>query len=147
MSEMLYKSISEIPLYNWVKVSAGELNYLLISLDTPLTDDDLQEAYEILFDDYLIKRGISKSYKKLLEVMRKKTLLECEYIITGDKFKLTEIELTEQILREEISKDKVDISVEKSLVFLSKWIGYRLDWKVITLSEYYIIMEEYGKAN
>ena len=147
MSEILYKSINDIPLYNWVKVSAGELNYLLISLDTPRTDDELQEAYEILFDDYLTKRGISKSYKKLLEVMRKKTLLECEYIITGDKFKLTEIELTEQILREEISKDKVDISVEKSLVFLSKWIGYRLDWKVITLSEYYIIMEEYGKAN
>lgn len=147
MSEKLYNSINEIPLFNWVQVSAGELKYLIKNPGDRPEQYDLQGAYEILFDDYLIKRGLSKSYKKLLELMKKKTLLECEYIITGETFKLTEIQLAEEILRSEMEKDKVDISVEKSLVFLSKWIGYRLDWKVITLSEYYLIMEEYGKAN
>jgi hypothetical protein len=147
MYEKHYKSISELPLYNWVKVSAGELKYLQKNIDENCSEEELQNAYEILFDDYLTKRGLSKSYKRLLDLMKKKTLLECEYIITGERFKLTEIELTEQMLRSEIGKDTVDISVEKSLVFLSKWIGYRLDWKVVTVSEYYIILEEYGKAN
>lgn len=147
MSEKLYNSINEIPLYNWVKITAGETKYLMKNMEYSPDEFDLQGAYEILFDDYLIKRGLSKSYKKLLDLMKKKTLLECEYIITGERFKLTEIELSEEMIRQEIGKDKIDISVEKSLVFLSKWIGYRLDWKVITVSEYYIIMEEYGKAN
>jgi hypothetical protein len=147
MLEKLYKSINEIPLYNWVQITAGELKYLMKNLDENPSEYDLQKGYDELFDDYLIKRGLSKSYKKLLELMKKKTLLECEYIITGEIFKLTEIQLAEETLRGEMAKDKIDISVEKSLVFLSKWIGYRLDWKVVTLSEYYLIMEEYGKAN
>ena len=147
MSEKLYKSISEIPLYNWVKVTAGEFKYLLVDINSEHTDQELQEAYEILFDDYLIKRGLTKSYKEILNVMKKKSILECEYILTGDEFKLTEIELNKQILKEKTEKNKYDISIEKSLIFLSKWIGYRLDWKVITLNEYHIIMEEYGKAN
>ena len=147
MYEKHYKSISELPLYNWVKISAGELKFLQKNIEENCSQEELQNAYEILFDDYLIKRGLSKSYKRLLDLMKKKTLLECEYIITGERFKLTEIELTEQMLRSEIGKDTVDISIEKSLVFLSKWIGYRLDWKVVTVSEYYIILEEYGKAN
>jgi hypothetical protein len=130
-----------------VKISTGELKFLQKNIDENCGEEELQNAYEILFDDYLTKRGLSKSYKRLLDLMKKKTLLECEYIITGERFKLTEIELTEQMLRSEIGKDTVDISIEKSLVFLSKWIGYRLDWKVVTVSEYYIILEEYGKAN
>lgn len=147
MSGNYYKSIEEIPLYNWVKINAGDLNFIKKNDDFKSTEQELSEAWDVLFDDFLIKRGLSKTYKKLLELMKKKTLLECEYIITGELFKLTEIEIVEQTLRSEYDKDKVDISVEKSLVFLSKWIGYRLDWKVVTLSEYYLIMEEYGKAN
>jgi hypothetical protein len=147
MSEKYYKLIEEIPLFNWVKINAGDLHFIKKEDDCIFTDQELSEAWDILFDDYLDKRGLGKQYKKLLDVMKKKTILQCEFIISGDLFKLTQIEVEEQNLRQLISKDQVDISVEKSLVFLSKWIGYRLDWKIITLTEYYIIMEEYGKAN
>ena len=147
MSEKYYKSIDEIPLFNWAKINAGELQYIKKKDNCDSTEEELSNAWDELFDDFLTKRGLGKSYKRLLEVMRKKTILECDFIITGDAFKLTQIEIEEENLKQLIGKDEVDISVEKSLVFLSKWIGYRLDWKVITLSEYYIILEEYGKAN
>lgn len=147
MSGKYYKLIEEIPLFNWVKINAGELHFIKKEDDCIFTETELSEAWDILFDDYLTKRGLSKSYKKLLDVMKKKMLLQCDFIITGDMFKLTQIEVEEQNLQQLVSKDNVDISVEKSLVFLSKWIGYRLDWKIITLTEYYIILEEYGKAN
>lgn len=147
MSEKYYKLIEEIPLFNWVKINAGNLHFIKKNDDCEFTEEELSEAWDILFDDYLEKRGLGKAYKKLLEVMKKKTILQCEYIISGDLFKLTEIEIEEEKLKQLISKDGTDMSVEKSLVFLSKWIGYRLDWKIITLTEYYIILEEYGKAN
>ena len=147
MSGKYYKLIEEIPLFNWVKINAGELHFIKKESDCIFTETELSEAWDILFDDYLTKRGLNKSYKKLLDVMKKKMLLQCDFIITGDMFKLTQIEVEEQKLQQLVSKDNVDISVEKSLVFLSKWIGYRLDWKIITLTEYYIILEEYGKAN
>jgi hypothetical protein len=130
-----------------VKVNAGEMNYLLINKDDSTNEEQLSDAWDVLFDDYLDKRGLSKSYKQLLKVMQKKAMLECDYIISGDLFKLTEIEIEEQNLKQLIGKDGVDMSVEKSLILLSKWIGYRLDWKIITLSEYYLILKEYGETN
>jgi coenzyme F420-reducing hydrogenase alpha subunit len=130
-----------------VKINAGELKYILKDIDSQHDEAELNEAWNTLFDDYIEKRGLSKQYKKLLEIMKQKAIYECEYIITGDAFKMTQIEVEEQKLKDIIGKETVDISVEKSLIYLSKWLGYRLDWKVITLSEYYLIMEEYGKAN
>jgi hypothetical protein len=147
MQEIFYESIEEIPLYNWAKINEGNLKFILLKIDTEVNELQLSEAWEKLYDDYIVKRGLSKHYQKLLTLMKQKTVLECDYIITGELFKLTEIEIQEEKLREMIQKDAVDISIEKTLIYLSKWIGYRLDWKVITLNEYYLILEEYGKAN
>ncbi|CAB4152152.1 hypothetical protein UFOVP597_54 [uncultured Caudovirales phage] len=147
MLEKYYRLIEEIPLFNWVKINEGKMIYILKDTDSEYTDTEIEEAWSDLFDDYLIKRGLGKSYKKLLEVMKKKMILECDYIISGDEFKKTQIEVEIQNLEMLTKKEVNDMSVEKSLIFLSKWIGYRLDWKIITLNEYYIILEEYGKAN
>lgn len=147
MSEKFYKSIEDISLYNWVKVNEGHLNYLQHNLDEGSDDEELNRAWDILFDNYLDERGLSKTYHKMLLIMKKKALHQCDYIITKDQFKLTEISIEEEKLRQLMQKDNVDISVQKTLIMLSKWIGYRLDWKVISLKEYYIIIEEYGKAN
>jgi hypothetical protein len=147
MLEMFYESIEEIPLYNWSKINDGDLKFILKNKDHVVNEEELSEAWEKLYDDYIVKRGLSKHYKKLLSLMQQKAVLECDYIITGELFKLTEIEIQEQKLNEIIQKDAIDISIEKTLIYLSKWIGYRLDWKIITLNEYYLILEEYGKAN
>jgi hypothetical protein len=147
MQKVFYELIEEIPLYNWAKINEGNLKFILLNIDTEVTELQLSEAWEKLYDDYIVKRGLSKHYKKLLSLMKQKVILQCDYIITGELFKLTELEIQEQKLNEMIQKDAIDISIEKTLIYLSKWIGYRLDWKIITLSEYYLIMEEYGKAN
>lgn len=147
MLEKYYRLIEEIPLFNWVKINEGKMIYILKDINSKYTESEIEEAWNDLFDDYLIKRGLGKSYKKLLEVLKKKMILECEYIISGDEFKLTQIEVEKQNLELLTRKEVNDMSVEKSLIVLSKWLGYRLDWKIISLNEYYIILEEYGKAN
>jgi hypothetical protein len=147
MSEKFYKSIDEIPLYNWVQINDGNMNFLQKDQSLTYPKNEVDEAWNDLFDDYLNKRGLGKTYKKFLEVMRKKTVLECEYIISGDEFKKTQIEVEKHNLELLAKKENDDMTTSKSLIFLSKWIGYRLDWKVITLNEYFIILEEYGKAN
>jgi hypothetical protein len=35
------------------------------------------------------------------------------------------------------------ISIQETLVILSKWIGYRLDWKVISKGEFDTILKTY----
>ena len=39
------------------------------------------------------------------------------------------------------------MTIDQSLIHLSKWVGYRLNPKEITVVEYFNISEQYGKAN
>lgn len=144
MSEKHYKSLDEIPLYNWNKCINGEIRFVRYDMQEH-KDNELR--FKIIYDQYLKIRGLNKEYKEYLNILKKKALLQCDYLITKDRFKLTQIEIEDTKL-ESLSKKSIDgISIEQTLIYLSKWLGYRLDWKQVTASEYYLILEEYGKAN
>lgn len=108
---------------------------------------DLQSAWERIYDDYLRRYGLSKLHKRLLEVRRKKALLELEYVITRDRFHLTLIEIEERNIEQMINNRGAGVSITTALVYLSKWVGYRLNWKELTTLEYFNIMDLYGKEN
>jgi len=100
-----------------------------------------------LYDQYIKKYGLSKLYKKLLALMREKALMECTFVETRDRFKLTLIEVKEVELKSALENNGQGMSIDQALVHLSKWIGYRLNPKEITVVEYFNILEQYGKAN
>ena len=79
--------------------------------------------------------------------MKKKALYELDFIISEDKFYLTKIEVEEQKLKDLIKGEETSNQIEKTLIYLSKWIGYRLAIKEISTLEFYTILNEYGKAN
>ncbi len=39
------------------------------------------------------------------------------------------------------------MTIEQTLVYLSKWAGYHINAKKITVVDYFNLLEEYGKAN
>ncbi len=72
-------------------------------------------------------------------------MLEGDFELTNERVKLTEID---------IMKTKIDAlqmnfgngqTIEQSLIHLSKWLGYGLKVKEITVVEFYTIVNEYGK--
>jgi hypothetical protein len=144
MSEKYYQSIDEIPLFNWQKCLNGELKYVNLELKE---ETDNQEAFNKLYDEFLQKRGVNKEYKKYLDILKKKALLQCEFLITKDDFKLTQIEIEDAKIVSLQKTSESGLSIEKTLIYLGKWLGYRLDWKVITVTEFYSIMEEYEKQS
>ena len=111
-----------------------------------LTTKDFEQWGKI-YDDYIKQFGLSELYKKLLELMRKKALLELEFVTTGQRFKLTEIELTEAKLKTALSNNGEGLTIEQSLIYLSKWLGFHLNPRKITVLEYFNLSAEYGKAN
>jgi hypothetical protein len=82
-----------------------------------------------------------------LDILKKKALLQCEFLITKDDFKLTQIEIEDAKIVSLQKTSESGLSIEKTLIYLGKWLGYRLDWKVITVTEFYSIMEEYEKQS
>ena len=74
-------------------------------------------------------------------------MLQCEFLITKDNFKLTQIEIEDAKIVSLQKGSEEGLSIDKTLIYLGKWLGYRLDWKIISVSEFYSILEEYEKQS
>jgi len=140
-----YTGIDELPLYNWIQCNDGKFEFTRkTNHGTP--EKDLK-TWELIYNDYLKQYGLSKTYKKMLDAMKKKAVLELDFVITGNRFKLTEIEIEETRLNAMLSNAGVGMSIDESLIYISKWMGTWLNVKQITTKEYFNLLEQYGKAN
>jgi hypothetical protein len=101
--------------------------------------------WQNLYDQYIKKYGLGKLYKRLLNVMKEKAVCELEFVSSRDRFKLTEIEEAE--LKSMIDNNGKGMTIEETLIYLGKWLGYRLNPKEINVVEYFTILDQYGKAN
>ena len=134
-----------MPLYNWIKCTGGELTYLRKNHEgNDLLDS---EMWEIVYDSYIKEYGLSDQYKKMLEAMKQKALCEADFVITGNRFKLTEAEIAASKLETIVNNSGNGMTIEESLVHLSKWMGQWLNPKNITTKDYFNLLNEYGKAN
>lgn len=142
-----WDSIDELPLYNWIKC-VEEHDYRYVCKDiNDVKGVNVADAWNKIFDDYINRYGLSKLYLRLLKVMKEKAILECDYVLTKDKFKLTLIEIEEINLSKMMSNKGENKSINSVLVYLSKWLGYRVNTKEVTTLEYFEMIDLYGKEN
>ncbi len=133
MQGVCYTSIDEMPLYNWHKCMEGEYKYVRFD---EKEDTKNVEIFEKVYSD---------KFKHQIELIKKIAILQCEYLISKNRFKLTQIEV-ENTKLEAIKKETgVGMTLQQTLIYLSKWLGYRLDWKQVSVSEYYTILNESSK--
>lgn len=144
-SEKYYQNIDELPLYNWIKCSEGNLTYVRRTNKGDEQNDAI--AWEKIYDSYIAEFGLGEAYKKMLKAMKDQAIKELEYCITGDRFKLTEAEIESAKLQRMMANAGNGMSIEQSLIHISKWIGQWLNSKTITTREYFNLLREYGKAN
>jgi hypothetical protein len=142
-----YASIEEMPLYNWEKCQNGDLTYCRVNNDE--TSDALDhKAWEILNYEYMEVFGISRHHRKYLELQKRKTLLELELIETGNRFLKNKIRQTTDEINNVFKEDKGNVmTYDASLVYLSKFMGFKLNKKTISTLEYFTMIKEYGKKN
>lgn len=140
-----YQSLHDIPLANWIRCLDGEIEYTRINgVGTPTRDE---EAFCKINDEYLNRYGLNKAYKELLQVMKKKAEIQLKYVVTKDKFSLTLLEIEEENLKMMVMNNGQGVSMEQTLVHLSKFVGYWLRAKDITAGEYFTLLDEYKRIN
>lgn len=138
-----WESIDEMPMYHWQKCSDGFLKYVNVNLIDDETGNQIQ--YDKLYDQYLARFGLSKQFERYMKLLQQKAKLQCLYVQTNKRFKLTEIEIVDA----KIERLNVNFgdgkSIETTCLHLSKWLGYKVNLKETTVVEYYTIIQEYGK--
>ena len=140
-----WESIDVMPLQNWIHCNNGDISYMVIEGEA--TEEEQLLAFAKVYDQYLNKFGLNKKYERYIQATMKRAELQMEYVLTKDKFKLTEID----IQNAKIANLEVHFgggqTIDVVLIYVSKWLGYRLNAKEISVLEYFVILEEYGKAN
>ncbi len=140
-----WESIDEMPLYNWIRCNNDRLEFSRKSKKGNRIQDFIN--WKFLYNEYLQEFGLDKRYKKYLEAQKERAILQGNYIITKERFKLTEIEIQSQKIKDLEFHFGEGKRIEVILTYLGMFLGYKLDQKTTTVKEYFVILEEYGKAN
>lgn len=145
-SKKYYLDLENLPLKNWIKITNGDYSYTRKNLNKGNKRKDLK-AYELINDNYIERFGLSKSYLKLLNILRKKALLELDFVISGNRAKLTQIEIEEANLKNSFQNKGKNISIETTLIYVSKFLNTWVNIETITVLEYFSLVEELDKYN
>ena len=132
-------------MHNFIKCQKGEYEFVRKSKSGT---DKLDESHWLeIYDQYIKQFGLGKLHTKLLETMRKKALLQCEFVEKRDRFKMTLIDMQIAKLNGMMSNAGSGITIEQTLIHLSKWMGQWIDIKKIKAKEYFNLVREYERFN
>lgn len=141
-----YKSIEDILLYNWWKVREGKLEYCRINHLEGDSKQDL-EAYIQINDSYIKEFGIGLEMQRVIELRTQILSLQCDYVLNDDNYLRNEIRKLQKELDEILNKNQGGHDNDTILIYLEKWIGFRLDEKQITAKKFYKIVKQYEKEH
>lgn len=141
-----FSSIEDMLMFNWRRcLEHSELIYCRKDLEDGTVNED-EKSYELIYDSYIKEFGIGKDYEILLELKREKALLECDFVLTDDRFLLNRIRQIEFEL-EDLAEDKKGMDMDTVIIHLEKWRGFEINERTITVRKFYKLLDAYRKDN
>ena len=145
MKKDYYDSIENLPIWNWWKITeTGELVYLYKNIDKAKEDFTLLEIWTNIHNEYLVSYGLTEDFKSVLKLKKKWIEKQAAFIESGDRFKLTEIDIINAQIAESINTEN-SMSKEDIIIFLEEKLGREIDTKVLTVKKYLDYINYYSK--
>ena len=146
----IFSSLDELPFYNWLNAySEKNLVYLIKNVNyrtfeiTPTIEIKLEAAWDIIYDEYLELFGMTKKFKRVVELERQIALLKCDLWIDDNKFLKNKIKIFEKKLQREKQNavDDKGNDYDRQTVLIEKWLNSSLDIKKISAKKYYTYLQ------
>lgn len=140
-----FRSIDDLPIKAWFNIhKAGDYRFLL---KEPITIDEkdfeaLYVLWKLLYDEYISRFGLSDSFKDDLNKQIEIAKLKAEFLITGKKHLRTQIRIKEEELNSESAGVNKPFELEKLLAKMSKYYGFKLESKELSVTQYYSYLNE-----
>jgi hypothetical protein len=123
--------------------NGGNPEYTRTNIKQGTIEED-SAAWDCIYDSYILEFGLGKEYLRVLEIRKDIALYQCDLVISDDRFLNNKIKRLQRELEEILSKP-VEGDVTTCMIHLSKWIGYRINEREVTVLEFYKMLKEYQK--
>lgn len=140
-----YKSIDELPVKIWFDIfESSDLRKLLIDkVDINVKIfNELESAWEKMFNEWIERFDFSEEYKEHLDHKIKIAELQADFIISGDKYLKTMIRIEKEVLKSEQPTETKPFELESVMWKMSKFYGFKLNSRELTVVEYYSAINE-----
>ena len=139
----LYDNIDNLPVKRWFKIlETGDLKYLYLKEKGPI-NEALSDLWTEIEQQYYDEFGVDIEYQIRIEWIKEKILLECEYMITGDRKLISQISVIENELKgwgQDYTVKMYDVKDK-----LEQIRGYQIDLDKITVIEWVYMMKNAPK--
>jgi hypothetical protein len=148
MSEKYYSEVYDIPLFNWERVLEGDYQFMRVEPNKKKFGVDDINAFNILYNNYIDKYGLSGDQKKTTKLQRQYVKLYVQYVETNNEFILNQLGMIEDDLLKMRKAVHKGMTISQTLVWLSKWMGGSwINKKEMTLDGFKVLIQEYERAN
>ena len=142
----MYESIHTMPVWNWMEIhEKHDLTYLLVDTRHTARKEDLEKRWDALYSEYIAEFGIHDKYRDYLMKMVHIARMKCDMILTDD-FSLQNIIEVEEFELENMIKDREKIKYMDIVASLSKFMGFHVNTRQITVFEYYSYLRSFERA-
>jgi predicted Mrr-cat superfamily restriction endonuclease len=142
-----FNNIDELPIWNWWKVAeTSNLIYLQKNVDYTKEDYTIKafNLWNDLQNQYLNEFGITEEFRQILALKKRWIAKKSDYIITGNRFNLTEIDIIEAEISETMN-DKIKVDKEDTIIVLEQKLSFPLDEKKLSVKKYYNYINHFSK--
>jgi predicted metal-dependent TIM-barrel fold hydrolase len=143
MQEKYYSELNEIPLYNFEKCLEGDYRFVCKNKPEKWGVDEV-EAFGIIYEKY-VQKYQKKELDSQFKLLQSIVILQDMYVQTGDEYFITQAEIKRAQLPK--AQEKQERDTTSTLIVLSKWMGFRLNPREISVDEFYSIVQNYERAN
>lgn len=145
MKKDYFNSIDTLPIWNWWKIAeTGNLIYLHVDGKYEEKDYSLVDLWDEIQNEYLDTFGITDEFRKMLHLKKKWISKKANFILTGDRFNLTEIDIIEADMSDTM-ETKIKVNKDDTLIMLEQKLNRGLDPKKVSVKKYYNYINYFSK--
>lgn len=143
-----YGTMYDCPAWNWIEAQKDRRYLLKLESYAVLPECDiakLNEAYDLIYDQYLNQFGLTDTEHYLLSLHRDSLELKLEMLDTGSGTLLAQIGVLEKRISEASQSDETGNGLFEVAAVLSRHFGYDISPLKLTVVEFFSKLKLYEK--
>jgi nitrate reductase beta subunit len=144
-----FVSIEDTPIKVWFDIhKTGDCRLLLKQFREVSEKEmaDLWIVWEKIYDEYILEFGLSEEFLEDLNNLIELANYKAEFVITGNRYFKTMIQVQEETIK--MTKTNMDEPPKLELILakVSKYYGFKLSSRELTIAEYYSYLKAINNA-